>query len=130
MTKKLKRLFAATFNTDYVHGNLFNIFAFGVGCFYIWHAEDVGIWFDMVVLGRDSYHAQLLSEGQLRARRVFAVALFLAGTSISVANLFFLTKDKLHRRKAKKSAQGQWYDTDSLTKEDLYADKDVDDESK
>lgn len=130
MIKKLKRLFSAVFNTDYIHGNLFNILAFGVGCFYIWHAEDVGIWFDTAVMGRDSYHEQFLSEGGLRARRAFAVVLFLAGSSISVANLFFLTKDKLRRRRAKKSAQGQWYDTDSLTKEDLYADKDVDDEPK
>ena len=129
MIKKLKRLFFAAFNTDHIHGNLFNILAFGVGCLCIWYAEEVDVWIHTAVLGVD-YGYQLDNQGEARARRFFAVILFLAGSSISVANLFFLTKDKLHRRKAKKSAQGQWYDTDSLTKEDLYADKDVDDEPK
>jgi len=124
--RKLRRYFPVR---ESIFGVCLSFIVWSVGCLYIWHAQDVGIWFDTVALGRD-YHAQLLNEGQIRARRALAVGLFVSLVLSHGAYLFFLIREKLRRRRAKKSAQGQWYDTDSLTKEDLYADKDADDEPK
>ena len=114
---------------DSVSGVFLSLTVWSVGCLYIWHAQDVGIWFDTVVLGR-VYHAQLLNEGQIKARRTLAVGLFVSLVLSHGAYLFFLIREKLRRRRAKISAQGQWYDTDNLSKEDLYADKGIDDEPK
>ncbi len=129
MIKQVLKLGRCLFDKERVHGVLLSLVFGSMCCLYMWHAQDVGIWFDTVVLGRD-YHAQLLNEGQIRARRTLAVGLFVSLVLSHGAYLFFLIREKLRRRRAKKSAQGQWYDTDSLSKEDLYADKDVDDEPK
>ena len=129
MIKFSLKLGRRLFDKERVHGVIIS-FSFGsVCCLYMWHAQDVVVWFDTVVLGRD-YNAQLLTEGELRSRRALAVGLFVSLVLSHGVYMFFLIREKLRRRRAKKSAQGQWYDTDSLTKEDLYADKDVDDEPK
>lgn len=124
---RLRRLYDAMFDRKTMHGNMLIIVISSLACLLIWHMEGIDIWFDKVVLGRD-YHAQLLSEGQLRTRRFFAGALFIAAFSVHFILLLVAAREKLLRRRAKKSVQGQWYDTENLIKEDLYADKDVDDE--
>ncbi|TDQ38263.1 hypothetical protein [Thiopseudomonas denitrificans] len=124
--RKLRRYFPIR---ESVSGVCLSFAVWSIGCFYIWYAEAVDVWFYNTVLGIE-YSYQLDNEGQIRARRALAVGLFVSLVLSHGAYLFFLIREKIRRRRAKKSAQGQWYDTDSLSKEDLYADKDVDDESK
>lgn len=130
MINRFKRLHAAMFDRGTIHGNFFMIVVTILVCLFMWNLQDISIWFDVKVLGRDAYRAELLSEGELRTRRFWAGALFAVSFFVHVVALFMAVYEKLRRRRAKKSAQGQWYDTANLTKEDLYADKDVDDEPK
>jgi|GEM_PF-1955583 len=130
MINRFRRLHAAMFDRGTIHGNFFMILVTVLVCLFMWHLQDISIWFDVKVLGRDAYRAELLSEGELRTRRFWAGALFTVSFLVHVVALFIAVYEKLRRRRAKKSAQGQWYDTANLTKEDLYADKDVDDEPK
>ena len=124
--RKLRRYFPVR---ESISGVCLSFIVWSIGCFYIWYAEEVSVWFYNTVLGIE-YGYQLDNEGQIRARRASAIGLFVSLVLSHGAYLFFLIREKLRRRRAKKSAQGQWYDTANLTKEDLYADKDVDDESK
>lgn len=124
--RKLRRCFPIR---ESISGVCLSFIVWSIGCFYIWCAEAVDVWIYNNVLGVE-YSYQLDNEGQIRARRALAVGLFVSLVLSHGAYLFFLIREKIRRRRAKKSAQGQWYDTANLTKEDLYADKDVDDESK
>ena len=124
--RKLRRYFPVR---ESIFGVCLSFIIWSAGCFYIWYAEEIDVWFYNAILGIE-YGYQLDNEGQIRARRASAIGLFVSLVLSHGAYLFFLIREKLRRRRAKKSAQGQWYDTANLTKEDLYADKDVDDESK
>lgn len=129
MINHLKRLHAAIFDRGAIHGNLLMIVVSIMVCLYIGYGEDFHIWIYNAVLGVE-YPYQLPSSGQLRTRRFWAGALFIISFLVHVIALFIVIREKLLHRRANKSAQGQWYDTESLTKEDLYSDKDADDEPK
>ena len=127
MINQILKLGRYLFDRESVHGVLLSLIVWSVGCLCIWYAEEIDVWFYNAVLGIE-YGYQLDNEGQIRARRVLAGGLFVALFLSHTVYLFFLIREKLRRRRAKKSVQGQWHDTENLTKEDLYADKDVDDE--
>ncbi len=129
MINRLKRLHAAMFDRGTIHGNLFMIVVSVVVCLYIGYGESFHIWMHNSVFGVE-YPYQLPNLGQLRTRRFWAGVLFTISFLVHVIALLIVVHEKLHRRRAKKSAQGQWYDTDNLSKEDLYADKGIDDEPK
>lgn len=129
MINHLKRLHAAIFDRGTIHGNLLMIVVSVMVCLYIGYGEGFHIWIYNSVLGVE-YPYQLPNSGQLRTRRFWAGALFIISFLVHVIALFIVIREKLLHRRANKSAHGQWYDTEDLTKKDLYSDKDVDNEPK
>lgn len=126
MIKRLKKSYIAMFDLETLRGNACTAVLYCAGYWYMLEGESLHIWFHNLVLGVE-YNYQLPSDGEDRTRRIFATGLFFVLALSHTVYLFLLIREKLLRRRAKKSAQGQWYDTENLTKEDLYADKDVDD---
>lgn len=98
-----------------VGGTIRSIIIVLLGSFFIWNAHHV---FDWVysVLGIESVPD---SESTIRIRRFWAGVA--AGTMMLLggANILWLC---WYRKQAVKSAEGQWYDNASLSKEDLYED--------
>ncbi|MFV3335517.1 hypothetical protein ACNFIA_31795 [Pseudomonas sp. NY15437] len=64
--------------------------------------------------------------GQRRFYRFLAVSL--AGTTI-VGSFFMGLNIYIKRRHSKESAEGQWYDKENLTQEDLYGERKTPEES-
>nr|WP_152029990.1 hypothetical protein [Pseudomonas sp. LPH1] len=103
------------FDISSVWGNIKSIILVLLGAFAIWNFHYFSFWLDSV-LGLEHTPA---TEGMVRVRRFWAGILGGAGLFVGIAKILWLY---WYRKQAVKSAEGQWYDNASLSKEDLYAD--------
>lgn len=84
------------------------------GSFLIWNFHYFSFWLDSV-LGLEHVPA---TESMIRVRRFWAGVM--AGVMI-FAGVWKIIWLYWYRKKSIKSAEGQWYDSADLTKEDLYS---------
>lgn len=92
-------------------------FLLGWICFFgMWYVDCIGYWMDNVF----GVVSDPPTIGQIRFQRFLAISL--AGTTI-VGSFFMGLNIYIKQKNAKKSARGQWYDKESLTREELYGDK-------